>query len=100
MARPFTSQALHDVIQGSEPLQRLQLRMAQSRQRLAVLLPLMPPPLPEHVRAGPLDDKSYTLLADNASVAAKLRQLLPRLAQALEDAGMGGTAIRVKVLPR
>lgn len=92
--------ALELASRSSEPLQRLQQRLAESRRRFALLAPLLPPPLPDHVRAGPLDERSFALLADNAAVAAKLRQLLPTLHQALEAAGCAAPPLRVKVLPR
>lgn len=62
--------------------------------------PLLPSGLAAHVRPGPLDEEGWSLLAANAAVAAKLRQLAPRLAHALVEAGLGVAAIRIKVLPR
>ena len=47
--------------------------------------------------ARPVDDAGWSLLAANASVAAKLRQLQPRLEDLLREGGWQVTAIRVKV---
>ena len=49
-----------------------------------------PPALAPHVKPGPVDDEGWSLLAANAAVAAKLRQLQPRLEDALARAGMAG----------
>lgn len=57
----------------------------------------LPNALAPHVRPGTLDESGWNLLAANGSVAAKLRQLLPLIEQALLDQGWQGTAIRVKV---
>lgn len=50
-----------------------------------------------HVRAGPLDAEGWSLLAANPAVAAKLRQLQPRLDAALADSGWPALALRIKV---
>jgi hypothetical protein len=49
------------------------------------------------VRPGSLDAEGWTLLAANTAVAAKLRQLQPRLESALLDAGWPAGALRIKV---
>ena len=71
--------------------------MRASQARLDAVADVFPPPLRAHVRAGPLDDEGWTLLAANTAVAAKLRHLLPLLAEALLAKGWQATAIRVKV---
>lgn len=50
-----------------------------------------------HVKPGPVDEAGWSLLAANASVAAKLRQLQPRLEEMLRERGWEVSAIRVKV---
>jgi len=57
----------------------------------------LPAALAPHVRAGPVDDDGWSLLAANASVAAKLRQLQPRLEEVLSRRGWQVSAIRIKV---
>jgi hypothetical protein len=44
-----------------------------------------------------LDADGWTLLAENTAVAAKLRQLQPRLEAALLDNGWPTGALRIKV---
>ena len=51
----------------------------------------------QHLRAGPLDDDGWTILAANSAVASKLRHLLPTLAETLVAKGWQATSIRVKV---
>ena len=57
----------------------------------------MPAALAAHVRPGPVDESGWSLLAANAAVAAKLRQLQPRLEDLLRERGWEVSAIRVKV---
>ena len=88
---------LRDALDQSAPLARLRERMEGSRGRLAAIRGCLPAGIAEHVAAGPLDDESWALLTPNGSVAAKLRQLQPRLEAALRDAGWPACAIRIKV---
>lgn len=91
---------LRQALQGNESLAGLMARVQASRDRLSLVLPLLPPEMAPLLRAGPLDDKAWLLLADNAAAAAKLRQWLPRLQQALEDRGWGSPPAKVRVQPR
>ena len=84
---------------GSEPLSRLLLRVQASRDCLAAVVPVLPPELRGAVQAGPLDDSGWTLLAANAAVAAKLRQLMPVLNDALVAQSIAVAALRIKVHP-
>lgn len=88
---------IQDVLQRSAPLERLQQRLADSKARFDAVLTCLPAALVPHVSAGPVDELGWTLLARNASVAAKLRQLQPRLEAALRQRGWQVTAIRVHV---
>ena len=47
--------------------------------------------------SGPSDDEGWTMLAGNPAVAAKLRQLQPRLEAALKQKGFQRTGIRIRV---
>jgi hypothetical protein len=88
---------LRQALDASAPLAQLLVRVQASRERLAVVASSLPPDLLPLVQAGPLDDSGWTLLVVNASAAAKLKQLLPRLAEALQSQALGVAAIRVKV---
>jgi hypothetical protein len=79
------------------PLASLLQRLQASQACLVAVKRCLPPALASQVKAGPLDEEGWTLLAANASVSAKLRQLQPRLAMALADSNLKVTAIRVKV---
>ncbi len=92
--------ALGTALARSEPLARLRAQLADSRARLATILPRLPPALHNQVSAGPVDETGWSLLVDNNSVAAKLRQLRPHLEQALVQAGWPAGAERVRVLGR
>jgi hypothetical protein len=96
---PVTPNALRirEVLDHSAPLVRLQQLMRDSNARFDAIRPSLPAALAAHVKPGPVDDEGWSLLAANASVAAKLRQLQPRLEDALQAHGWQVTAIRVKV---
>jgi hypothetical protein len=91
-ARPIS-----ESLAGDDSLAGLLARVRASQARLDALADVLPGPLRQHLRAGPLDDDGWTLLAANAAVAAKLRHLLPTLAESLVAKGWQATAIRVKV---
>ena len=88
---------IEQALRLSAPLARLQQLMRESNARYEAIQPILPPALAPHVKPGPVDDTGWSLLAANASVAAKLRQLQPRLEEALRERGWQVSAIRVKV---
>ena len=71
--------ALGEALDHSTELGLLMTRLQASRQRFETIRNQLPAELQGAVRAGPLDDAAWTLLADGSAAAAKLRQLLPRL---------------------
>ena len=88
-----------EALTASSPLARLGERLRASAAMLECVRPLLPPALAGHVRAGPLDESGWSLLVGHAGAAAKLRQLVPRLQEALADDGRAVAAVRIKVLP-
>jgi hypothetical protein len=90
---PNVDRALH----RSEPLVSLMQRLRASQDCLEAVRSVLPPSMVAHVKAGPLDEDGWTLLAANSAVSAKLRQLQPRLIEALAAKGCKVTSIRVKV---
>ena len=98
---PVTPDArrLRDALAASTPLAALLRRQRDSAARLASVQAALPAPLAAHVQAGPLDDLSWTLLAANGAVAAKLRQLEPRIAAALRAGGWPERVLRVRIRP-
>ncbi|MFN3417003.1 MAG: DciA family protein [Caldimonas sp.] len=96
-ARADRTLPIQEAMNRHTVLERLQQLMRESQSRLDGIRPLLPPALAAHVKAGPVDDAGWTLLAPNAAAAAKLRQLQPRLEAALRQQGWQVSAIRVKV---
>jgi hypothetical protein len=96
---PSTPNALplEQALRQSAPLARLRELLRDSNDRLEAIRPCLPPTLMAHVRAGPIDDLGWSLLAANASVAAKLRQLQPRIEARLRERGWQDSAVRIKV---
>ena len=90
---------LATALRTSEPLARLAERLHESQRRLDCIGPLLPAGLAAQVHSGPIDADGWTLLAASPAVAAKLRQLVPRLQAALVESGFADLPMRVKVLP-
>ena len=97
---PPAARRFDQVMDDSAALARLGERLRESRAMLASVMPLLPGPLAGAVTPGPLDAEGWSLLAANAAVAAKLRQLVPHLEERLRDAGHAVATVRIKVLPR
>ncbi len=83
----------------SPALARLVDRLRESNAMFVTIRPLLPAVLAASVQPGPLDEAGWSLLGANAAVAAKLRQLVPRLEDRLRQGGHAVAAIRVKVQP-
>lgn len=100
-AAPVTPDArpLRDALSGSAPLALLMQRHRDSQARFECARAALPPTLAPHVRAGPLDADAWTLLAANGAVAAKLRQLEPRIEAALRDQGWPARSLRIRICP-
>ncbi len=81
----------------SSPLASLLQRLKASQSCLEAIQACLPEALACAIKAGPFDEEGWTILAANAAVSAKLRQLQPRLAQALADKGLKVNAIRVRI---
>lgn len=80
-------------------LARLGQQLAASRRHLAVISVALPGAMTRFVHAGTLDDQGWTLVADNAAIAAKLRHLQPQLLRLLQEQGLlleGELRIRVR----
>ena len=92
LARPLGESLARD-----DSLSNLLARVRASQARLDALADVLPGLLRQHLRAGPLDDDGWTILAANSAVASKLRHLLPTLAETLVAKGWQATSIRVKV---
>jgi hypothetical protein len=91
------AQPIGEALANCVPLARLQALLRDSNARFEVVRPLLPVQLAAEVRAGPVGEDGWALLASSPSVAAKLRQLLPRLEAALQQHGWQGSGIRIRV---
>ena len=91
---------MEQALRLSAPLARLRQRIDESNARFEAIRSALPPSLAAHVRPGPVDELGWSLLAANAAVAAKLRQLQPRLEDLVRERGWSVCAIRVKVESR
>lgn len=89
-----------EALRASAPLARLTERLRESAAMFAAIEASLPSALASHVSPGPLDEAGWSLLAANAAVAAKLRQLVPRFEDRLRDSGHPVAAIRIKVQHR
>lgn len=58
---------------------------------------MLPGNLMAQTGAGPLDDTSWTLLVTNAAAAAKLRQWMPRIEDALRSGGWPDVSVRIHI---
>jgi hypothetical protein len=90
-------QTLAGAMAGSDRLASLAVRLRESGERFEAIAPLLPEGLARELRPGPIDDEGWTVLASNAAVAAKLRHLLPRLAEALRARRLRELPIRVRL---
>ncbi len=89
--------SLVEALRQSAPLALLRQRLSESNARLAVVRALLPSTLAAHTTAGSFDEEGWTLLAANPPIAAKLRQLRPRLEEALAGARLPVVSLRIRV---
>ena len=88
---------IDEVLLRSAPLAQLRERLRDSTARFEAIRDRLPAAMVPHVQPGPVDDLGWSLLVANAAVAAKLRQSVPRLEEALKARGWQNTTIRIKV---
>jgi hypothetical protein len=86
-----------EALRRCTPLAQLRARLQDSKDRYVAIRPQLPDALAASVAPGPVDDEGWCLLAANASVAAKLRQLKPRLEEVLRERGWQVSSIRIRV---
>ncbi|MFH0934379.1 MAG: DciA family protein [Pseudomonadota bacterium] len=84
-------------IDASNRLRSLAAEARRVAELEQVLLKIIPAPLTRASRVKQLRDGTLFLLAENAAVAAKLKQLAPRLLTAFQKQRCEVTAIRVEV---
>ena len=89
---------LTEAAADSPVLAHLGALVAQSRQHMAIIEPLLPNGLKTWVMPGPVENGAWCLLVRNGAVASKLRQLLPDLETRLRNVVGSEIKIRVKIL--
>lgn len=77
----------------------LAVRLRRSQACLDCVLQVVPAALAPALRAGPWDDKGWTLLTTQSAALVKLRHLLPLMEEALRQQGLAPPQIRLHVLP-
>ena len=91
------SQRLNSYLDASLELRQLSRKVEQLAALQRHYEQIAPPSLARNSRVMQLDQQILMLAADNGAVAAKLRQIAPRLAQLLQESGYQVTVIQVKV---
>jgi hypothetical protein len=84
-------------LQQHDALARLGYLLQESNRRMGIIAAALPGALRRFVKPGPIDEEGWTLLAANAAVAAKLRQMHPRLLELLAEQGLPPAKLRIKV---
>lgn len=91
------SQRLNSYFDASQELRQLSHKVEQLLALQRHYEQVVPSSLACASHVMQLDQQTLTLAADNGAVAAKLRQLAPRLAHLLQESGHEVTVIQVKV---
>lgn len=97
VSRRQTLWSLEQAAGEAPSLAALQERIRASGACLQAVQSLLPAGLRASVRAGPLQDDDWCLLAASAAVSTKLRQLVPTMVRELNQRGYQITRIRIKV---
>lgn len=85
------------VLMQAEPLQRLQQRIQESKDRFEAVKGCIPAALLSYIKPGPVDEGQWTLLVSNTAVAAKLRHLQPLMEDALRAHDWRVCSLRIKI---
>jgi uncharacterized protein YgfB (UPF0149 family) len=96
MSKP--SKTITAAMQEAPGLRALTQRIALSQRRLEAIAAVLPGSLSSQISSGNCDDTDWCILASNNGVAAKLRQLLPRLQQRLLTQENREVNIRIRVI--
>jgi hypothetical protein len=91
---------LDRAIESSSTLAGLLSGHRRSQACMQTVRVALPQPLQALVRAGPIDEGVWTLFAQHAAAASKLRQFLPNLLERLSTVAPDVKDIKVKILPK
>lgn len=89
-----------DALRGHAALGALLDGWRVSQECMQAARPILGQGLEASLRPGQLQDGQWVLLAANGPAAAKARQLLPRINEALRMRGLGVDSVKIKVSPR
>lgn len=89
--------SVDEAIENAPTLAELIQRAQLSKQYLFTTLEILPRALHATLQAGPVEGTQWCLIASNNAVASKLKQLLPRILNHLQNNGSPITHIRIKV---
>src|SRR5208282_567275 len=82
---------------AANPLRALAVEVRQLDELQQAFLKAAPPALTQNCHVGALRGDILVLLADNAAVAAKLKQLTARLLTSFRKQGFKATSIQIRV---
>ena len=85
-------------LSGHQSLSHLGELLRASEARMALVRPMLPGALARFVKPGPIDEEAWCLLVANAAVAAKLRQLQPRIEAQLAERGLVPARLRIRII--
>lgn len=89
--------ALSEALEGNPTLGALLGRWRLAQECMQAAVPVLGPALAAVMRPGPVEEGAWTLLAPSGSAAAKARQLLPRLSEAVQARGLGVETVRIRI---
>ena len=96
---PSGTVTLADALQENPTLGSLLVRWRQAQQCMQAVRPVLGIELSAALRPGPIEDGQWTILAASGGAAAKSRQLLPRIDQAVQALGIGVQSVRIRISP-
>ena len=97
---PPGTRSVAEALQGHETLGALLDRWKTAQRCMHEARAVLGTALAATLRPGPLQDDCWVILADSGTAASKVRQLLPRIAITLRDAGLPVSEVKVRVAPR
>ena len=96
---PSGTVALSEALQGNPTLGSLLQRWRVAQECMQAANAVLGPQLAPSLRAGPVEDGQWTVLASSGTAASKARQLLPRITEAVQTLGLGVDSVRIRISP-
>lgn len=99
LKHPPGTVALSEALQANPTLGSLLQRWRVAQQCMQAAHTVLGAQLAPSLRAGPIEDRQWTLLASSGTVASKARQLLPRITEAVRALGLEVDTVRIRISP-